>query len=168
MARRLDSEIKILPNGDWCFRGSNIEQKDILEYFRKSLREASDGVYISNEFGELSEKGYLELNGYASFLTSFEEVDGDLVFTSDAGIKFKRSDLEIAADREGVLYAKEIGSKFLKYRLARNVISALSDYIEETKDGLILKTEKAKVKILETSEGPEVPLPVEFRTDKTT
>lgn len=163
MARRLDSEIKVLPNGDWIFREAKIEQKDILEYFRKNLKEAEDGIYIDNQYGEFSENGYLELFGYPLNLIRVWEKDNEFYFLSDSGEELPLSSLQIAADSEGELFARKKDHLFLKYKIARNVSSILSEYFSESQDGLKLVVQNKEIPILETSENPNVSLPKEFQ-----
>ncbi|TGK05253.1 hypothetical protein EHQ53_16555 [Leptospira langatensis] len=163
MARRLNSEIKITPNGEWIFRGTHIDQKDILEYFRRNLKDAQDGIYIDNEYGQFSEQGYLELFGYALNLIRVWEKDGELFFLADSGEEIPFSSLELAADRDGELFAKKKGHVFLKYRIARNVSTALGEYIQESEEGLKFKIGEKEIPIPETKEGPEVSLPKEFQ-----
>ncbi|TGL32620.1 hypothetical protein EHQ52_15170 [Leptospira koniambonensis] len=163
MARRLDSEIKVLPNGDWIFREAKIEQKDILEYFRKNLREAEDGIYIDNQYGEFSENGYLELFGYPLNLIRVWEKDGEFYFLSDSGEELPLSSLQIAADSVGELFARKKDHLFLKYKIARNVSSTLSEYLSESSQGLKLVFSNREISILETGENPNVSLPKEFQ-----
>ncbi|TGL59010.1 hypothetical protein [Leptospira sarikeiensis] len=163
MARRLDSEIKVLPNGDWIFRDSKIEQKDVLEYFRKNLKEAEDGIYIDNQYGEFSENGYLELLGYPLNLIRVWEKDGEFYFLSDSGEELSISSLEIAADSDGELFARKKGNTLLKYKLARNVSSVLSEYFSESPQGLKLVWNNREIPIIETGETPNVSLPSEFQ-----
>ncbi|EIE00182.1 hypothetical protein [Leptospira licerasiae] len=163
MARRLDSEIKVLPNGDWIFREAKIEQKDILEYFRKNLKEAEDGIYIDNQYGEFSENGYLELFGYPLNLIRIWDKDGEFYFLSDSGEELPLSSLQIAADSEGELFARKKDHLFLKYKIARNVSSILSEYLSESPQGLKLVFQNREVPILETGEHPNVSLPKEFQ-----
>ncbi len=164
MARRLNSEIKVLSNGDWIFRDSPIEQKDILEYFRKNLKESEDGIFIDNQYGEFSENGYLETFGYPLNLIQIREEGGELYFSSDAGEEIPISILDLAADRQGELFAIKKNHKLLKYKIARNVSSILSEYLQESPTGLILVTSKYELQIPETNQGPEVNLPAEFKT----
>ncbi|EPG74911.1 hypothetical protein LEP1GSC058_1557 [Leptospira fainei serovar Hurstbridge str. BUT 6] len=165
MARRLDSEIKVLSNGDWIFRGTKIEQIDILAYFRKNLKEAPDGVYIDNQYGDLSENGYVHLEGYPINLIRVSEIAGSLTFLTDGGDELRLAELELSADRNGNLIAKKKGDKLLKFRIARNVSTELSKYMEETETGLLLRTAMEKRELKETNEGPEVQLPQEFRIE---
>lgn len=163
MARRLNSEIKVLPNGDWIFREAKIEQKDILEYFRKNLKEAEDGIYIDNQYGEFSENGYLELFGYPLNLIRVWEKEGELYFLSDSGEELPLASLQIAADSEGELFARKKGNTFLKYKLARNVSSVLSEHLSESAHGLKLVFPNREISVLETGEHPNVSLPKEFQ-----
>lgn len=162
-AKRLNSEIKVLPNGDWIFRDAKIEQKDVLEYFRKNLKEAEDGIYIDNQYGEFSENGYLELFGYPLNLIRMWEKDGEFYFLSDSGEELSLSSLQIAADSEGELFARKKDHLFLKYKIARNVSSTLSEYLSESDQGLKLVWKDKEIPILETNEDPKVSLPSEFR-----
>lgn len=164
MARRLDSEIKVLENGDWVFRGAPIHQKDILEYFRKNLKESDDGIFIDNRYGDFTENGYLETFGYPLNFIRIREENGELFFLSDAGEELPLSFLDLYSDVQGELFAQKKGQRFIKYKLARNVSTSLSEYIEDSQEGLRLKTAQHEFLIPQSKVGPDVSLPPEFRT----
>lgn len=52
--------IRVDERGRWYYRSDLIENRAILDYFKKQLRRDANGYYIENRFGPRSEHGYLE------------------------------------------------------------------------------------------------------------
>ncbi|RHX86149.1 hypothetical protein [Leptospira stimsonii] len=162
--RRFNSEIYVDAEDRWIFNGNRIIQKEVLSYFRKNLHEDEFGVFIDNRFGELSENGYVELNGYPIHLTSCREVDGTLVFLSESDTVFSLKDLLFFLDAEGCLFARTSKNHKLKFRPDRNCLSELSPFLEESENGFEIHFRGEKIAIPDSGESPRVPVPVEFRS----
>ncbi|RHX85671.1 hypothetical protein [Leptospira stimsonii] len=160
--RRFNSEIYVDAEDRWIFNGNRIIQKEVLTYFRKNLREDEFGVYIDNRFGELSENGYVELNGYPIHLTSCREVDGTLVFHSEADLNFSLKNLSFFLDAKGCLFARTGLNQKLKFRPDRNCLSDLSPFLEESENGFEICFQGEKIRIPDSGETPHVPIPIEF------
>ncbi|TGL75142.1 hypothetical protein [Leptospira yasudae] len=160
--RKFNSEIFVDSEDRWIFRGNRIDQKEVLTYFRQSLREDELGIFIDNRFGEFAENGYLELEGYPIHLVACRESEDTLVFLSESETTYSLKELYFALDKDGCLFAKTPHHKKLKFRPDRNCLSDLSAFLEETKDGTMICFRGEKIAIRETGESPKVPLPPEF------
>ncbi|MBM9576504.1 hypothetical protein JWG45_04980 [Leptospira sp. 201903070] len=160
--RRFNSEIYVDSEDRWIFNGNRIIQKEVLNYFRKNLREDEFGIFIDNRFGELSENGYLELEGYPIHLTSCKKSGGTLVFLSETEVIFSLGELSFALDVNGCLFARTANNRKLKFRPDRNCLSDLSVFLEETKDGIEIHFQGVRIAIPDSGESPKVPIPIEF------
>ncbi|EMK08961.1 MULTISPECIES: hypothetical protein [Leptospira] len=162
--RRFNSGIFVDSEDRWIFQGNRIDQKEILAYFRQNLREDELGIYIDNRFGELTENGYLELEGYPIHLIACKESEGTLCFLAESDTSYALKDLIFAIDVNGCLFARSVNHKKLKFRPDRNCLSDLSPFLEETKDGIELRFYDKKILIPESYESPRVSLPAEFNS----
>lgn len=104
--RRFNSEIFVDSEDRWIFQGNRIDQKEILAYFRQNLREDELGIYIDNRFGEWTENGYLELEGYPIHLIECKESEGTLFFLAESDRSYALKDLMFAIDINGCLFAR--------------------------------------------------------------
>lgn len=147
MAREFDSEIWITPEDKWIFRGDEITQEDILLYFRKNLKQDERGVYIRNQFGELEEHGYLNLDGYPLHITYVSEEGGSLFFSTDSGITLGLEDLNIRLADSGELIACETGKEKIRYRFNRQASGQLANYIQEEGEDFTLEFNGEKIPI---------------------
>lgn len=160
--RKFNSEIFVDSEDRWIFRGNRIDQKEVLTYFRQNLKEDDLGIYIDNRFGELTENGYLELEGYPIHLVSCKESEDTLVFLAESEVVYSLKELIFALDKDGCLFAKTKNYKKLKFRPDRNCLSDLSSFLEETENGTEIRFRNQKILIPESGESPRVPLPKEF------
>lgn len=135
MAREFDSEIYVTVDDKWIFRGNEITQEDILNYFRMNLKQDDNGVYIDNKFGELEEHGYIKLYGYPVHITYVSEEGGTLFFSTDANRTLGLEDVKIFLTEEGQLVAYEKGRDGILYRFTRSASGRLAEWIEESEDG---------------------------------
>lgn len=67
------TNINIHSNGDWYTKDKKIINPQILKYFKSSLCHDNQGIYILNQFGLLSEKGYINVNGPLVFITHLDQ-----------------------------------------------------------------------------------------------
>ncbi|EKO78925.1 hypothetical protein QMM42_06515 [Leptospira santarosai] len=162
--RRFNSEIFVDSEDRWIFQGNRIDQKEILAYFRQNLREDELGIYIDNRFGEWTENGYLELEGYPIHLIECKESEGTLFFLAESDRSYALKDLMFAIDINGCLFARTANHKKLKFRPDRNCLSDLSPFLEESKDGIEIRFFEEKILIPESYESPRVSLPAEFNS----
>ncbi|TGK31073.1 hypothetical protein EHQ12_03245 [Leptospira gomenensis] len=160
--RKFDSEIIVDAQDRWIFRGNRIDQKEVLSYFRKNLKEDESGVYIDNRFGDLAENGYVRIQGYPIHLTACILSSETLYFLSESDESFPLELLDFALDENGCLFARIRDKKKIKFRLDRNCLSDLSPFLEETSEGVEIRFGETTVPIFESGESPEVPLPAAF------
>lgn len=162
MPRKFDSEITIDPFDRWIFRGNEITQPNVLKYFRENLKQNSHGVYIENVFGELSENGYLSIQGFPCHILNVKEEDGEILFFSDDGRVTLESSWEIFQTQEGSVFALEPDRFRILYRFDWNAASALAQHLEEEGESVYFKTPFTKREILVLPESIEIPLPSNF------
>jgi hypothetical protein len=105
--RIFDSEIIITRNSKWIFRGNEITLDSVLKYFKENLFEDEKGVFISNRYGELSEKGYVTLEGFALKIIGYEEEEDNLTLLGDNSQKLSLEEIEFHADFDKKLYIKK-------------------------------------------------------------
>ncbi|MDV6234707.1 hypothetical protein CH379_003565 [Leptospira ellisii] len=160
--RRFDSEIFVDTEDRWIFRGNRIDQKEVLSYFRKNLKEDEAGVYIDNRFGDLSENGYVTIQGYPIHLTACRERENTLFFLAESDESFPLETLRFALDANGCLFARAKDKHKIKFRPDRNCLSDLSSFLEETAAGTEIRFRGTSIPIFESGESPEVPLPAAF------
>lgn len=55
-----NNDIIIKPNGIWTFHGKQIDNPNVLDYFKRNLFRDNTGYYIINKFGKKKEKGILK------------------------------------------------------------------------------------------------------------
>ena len=147
--RIFDSEIIITSNSKWIFRGSEITLDSVLKYFKENLFEDEKGAYISNRYGELSEKGYVTLEGFALKIIGYEQEEDDLYLLGDNSQKLSLEEIEFHADFEKKLYIKKNTDKFLKYFLTRDPHSKIANYLEEEGDDFFIHYGKWKKKVIQ-------------------
>ncbi|HNI96239.1 MAG TPA: hypothetical protein PL169_09245, partial [Leptospiraceae bacterium] len=68
--RIFDCEIRIDENSRWFFRGNEIIHENVLRHFKENLGEDEKGIFILNQYGDLTEKGYLYSEGFPLRLVS--------------------------------------------------------------------------------------------------
>lgn len=160
--RRFDSEIIIDEQDRWTFRGNIITQAEILKYFRNSLKESHNGIYIENVFGELSENGYLKAIGYPCHIITVGLDEDGLVFYGDDDKSYKFPEFEIYRTKEDAIIGMDSEKPLIKYRFDWNAASQLAQYLEEENGVTYLLLGDVKME-LPTYEGEiEVPLPASY------
>ncbi|NBU97415.1 MAG: hypothetical protein EBS19_04215 [Spirochaetia bacterium] len=147
--RIFDSEIIITPNSKWIFRGNEITLDSVLKYFKENLSEDEKGVFITNRYGELSEKGYVTLEGFALKIIGYEEEGEDLYLIGDNSQKLSLDEIEFHADFEKKLYIRKKTDKFLKYFLTRDPHSKIANFLEEEGDDFFIHYGKWKKKVIQ-------------------
>ncbi|GBF50714.1 hypothetical protein LPTSP4_22410 [Leptospira ryugenii] len=156
--RKFDSEIKIDPYDRWIFRGNEITKEEILRYFRENLHQTEEAVYIQNVFGNLSEHGFLEIQGYPCHVLHLEIEGEELLLYCDDGKQFRFPDFEIYQTKEGALMGIHSSQPLVKYRFTWNAAKELGDILEESNDSIYFKFGEIKME-LPIYEG-EVPVPL--------
>ncbi|MCW7503186.1 hypothetical protein [Leptospira paudalimensis] len=162
MPRKFDSEIYISPADEWIFRGNPIDKEEILTYFRNNLHGNEKGVYIENTFGELSEHGYIKIDGFPCHVLHVEVTEGEISFITDDGRSYLFGEFEIYETKDGGILGLRSNEERIKYRFTWNAAKELSDLLIE-EDGLTYLDWKGVKMQIPMYEGEvTVPLPTDY------
>ncbi|TGM57400.1 hypothetical protein EHQ91_00650 [Leptospira biflexa] len=162
MPRKFDSEIYVAPNDEWIFRGNPIEKEEILTYFRNNLHGNEKGVYIENTFGELSEHGYLKIDGFPCHVLHIEVTPTEIVFITDDGRTYPFGEFEIYETEDGGILGVRAEEERIKYRFTWNAAKELSDLLTEEEGGTYLDWKGVRMEIPKYVGEVNVPLPADY------
>ncbi|TGM32242.1 hypothetical protein [Leptospira biflexa] len=162
MTRKFDSEIYVAPNDEWIFRGNPIEKEEILTYFRNNLHGNEKGVYIENTFGELSEHGYLKIDGFPCHVLHIEVTPTEIVFITDDGRTYPFGEFEIYETEDGGILGVRAEEERIKYRFTWNAAKELSDLLTEEEGGTYLDWKGVRMEIPKYVGEVNVPLPTDY------
>ncbi len=162
MPRQFDSEIYIAPNDEWIFRGNTIDKEEILTYFRANLHGNEKGVYIQNTFGELSEHGYIKIDGYPCHVLHIETSPDEIVFITDDGRSYPFGEFEIYETIEGGILGLRAVEERIKYRFTWNAAKELSDLLTEEDGVTYLDWNGVKMEIPKYKGEIQVSLPADY------
>ncbi|XDD45665.1 hypothetical protein AB3N60_13235 [Leptospira sp. WS39.C2] len=162
MPRKFDSEIYISPSDEWIFRENPIDKEEILTYFRNNLHGNTKGVYIENKFGELSEHGYLKIDGYPCHVLHVEVTNEAIVFITDDGRSYPFGEFEIYETKEGGILGLRSIEERIKYRFTWNAAKELSDLLSEENGETFLNWKGVKMQIPIYEGEVNVPLPTDY------
>lgn len=162
MPRIFDSEIYISPKDDWIFRGNTIDKLEILTYFRNNLHGNEKGVYIQNTFGELSEHGYVKIDGYPCHVLHIEVTPDEILFLTDDGRNYPFGEFEIYETKEGGILGVRSVEEKIKYRFTWNAAKELSDILTEEDGVTYLDWKGVKMEIPVYAGEIKVPLPTDY------
>lgn len=162
MPRKFDSEIYVAPNDEWIFRGNPIEKEEILTYFRNNLHGNEKGVYIENTFGELSEHGYLKIDGFPCHVLHIEVTPTEIVFITDDGRTYPFGEFEIYETEDGGILGVRAEEERIKYRFTWNAAKELSDLLTEEEGGTYLDWKGVRMEIPKYVGEVNVSLPTDY------
>ncbi|EOQ87369.1 hypothetical protein LEP1GSC202_3636 [Leptospira yanagawae serovar Saopaulo str. Sao Paulo = ATCC 700523] len=162
MPRKFDSEIYIASNDEWIFRGNPIDKEEILTYFRNNLHGNEKGVYIENTFGELSEHGYVKIDGFPCHVVHVEIDKGEITFITDDGRNYPFGEFEIYETNDGGILGLRSNEVRIKYRFTWNAAKELSDLLIEEEGITYLDWGGVKMQIPMYEGEVKVPLPTDY------
>jgi hypothetical protein len=162
LPRKFDSEIRVGDHDEWVFRGNEITQEDVLLYFKQNLKEDEAGIYIDNRFGDLEENGYIEIRGFALQAIYFEW-DEFLKVTCDDKRTFSGDEVQFFRTNQEEFFFSPMGNRFLKYRISRNALGKLMDFLEESSGEYFLRKNETSYPILLWEEEISVEIPPAYR-----
>ncbi|EMY60498.1 hypothetical protein [Leptospira terpstrae] len=162
MARIFDSEIYISPTDEWIFRENKIDKEEILQYFRNNLHGNEKGVYIENKFGDLSEHGYIRIDGFPCHVLHVELTNSGMVFFTDDGRSYPFGEFEIYETSDGGLLGLRSTEEKVKYRFTWNAARELSDHLEEEGGVTYLEWNGVKMEVPKYTGEILVPLPIDY------
>ncbi len=162
MPRIFDSEIYVSPNDEWIFRGNKIDKEEILQYFRNNLHGNGKGVFIENKFGDLSEHGYIRIDGFPCHVLHVEQTAEGLVFHTDDGRSYPFGEFEIYETSDGGLLGRRSEEEKIFYRFTWNAARELSLFLEEEGESTFFEWKGVKMEVPKFLGEIPVPLPTDF------
>lgn len=157
--RKFDSEIRIMENGDWIFRSQKITQENVLNFFKKSIREDEKGIYITNHYAELTEHGYLEAKCIFLKIIDYEIKENLIYLVTEDGSSTPIDEFYFYSDKEEKIFCMRRSDQFIKFHFNRQVHSYLSNYIIEENGHYFLNIVENKIPILPYNKSIEVNVP---------
>lgn len=119
--------IKVNPDGKWINKqGQEITNPKVLDYFRKNLKRDDKGFYIFNQFGELSEKGYIEIEGPPFITEGF--FDNDFAVSGGIKVSSENAQIVLTDDEQLLLKINDPGVWSRFSRVLRTIV--LSEMLE--------------------------------------
>ncbi|MBE7411456.1 MAG: hypothetical protein L6Q54_10915 [Leptospiraceae bacterium] len=158
--RKYDSEITVRENDDWYYRGDQITQEKVLDFFRKNLFEDENGIFIQNTYKNLKENGYITALGFPLHITNFVKDEDELFL--------RGNNSECVPIKEWIFYFRPIderifgirkNQKFLKYGFSRDFLNFISSYLKEIDGEYYLHLNSTKIPILRFQENFSVQSP---------
>lgn len=129
--RIFESGITVESNHRWYYQDKEIIQEDVLQYFKKNLKEDKNGIYIENIYKDKIEYGYIQCIGCPLKLHSYEiEVHG-LLAISDTKEKIPIDQLNFYTNESDILYAIKKSDQQIRYLIRGSFLSLVGQYIEE-------------------------------------
>jgi len=138
MTRKYNTEIHIDQNDKWYFRGEEITNREILEFFKSGLAEDEQGIYIKNKHGELSEHGYIKAEGFPLHIIHIYNSSDGLVFECETGKKYPARDLLYYRTLDDIFFVIKKESRYIKYRLERNCSNEIMDFLFDDNDRIVV------------------------------
>ena len=139
------TDIQVRENGKWYTKNIPIQNKKILEYFKKNLHRDEKGIYIFNTFGQFSEKGYIKANGPILKVTDIKKD----AFTLETGEEIKKIEAKILLGHKMTPFLEVPRLKTWAV-FSRELSDILGDIIEISGDKYIWRGEE--IPVVETVE----------------
>lgn len=118
--------------------------------------------YIENRFGELSEHGYIRIDGCPCHVLHVEPTDSELIFYTDDGRNYPFGEFEIYETSDGGLIGLRSTEEKIKYRFTWNAAKELSDHLTEEEETTYLEWNGVKMEIPKYLGEIPVPLPNDY------
>jgi hypothetical protein len=145
--RVFDSEIQINSKDEWYFRGDQITLVDVLKYFKEQLKEDENGIYILNQYKNLSEIGYINCNGFPLQINHINELDFKVEFVGENSEKLNPESVDFYFDETEKIFLIKKNQKFLKYKIHKNLIPYLSNFLYEEENQFFFRFNDKKYPI---------------------
>ncbi|MES0489130.1 MAG: hypothetical protein ABUK01_04005 [Leptospirales bacterium] len=128
--REVNSKIRIDSSGEWFNNTQKIENQQILLFFKQHLQYDHKGVFIENEFKEMTEKVYVQVEGPLVNVLHINREN----FILETGEKITTDSAFLTCDEQERIY---LGLKRLKSwaRITRQAKMDLGEKLEKTDQG---------------------------------
>lgn len=157
--RKFDSEIRIIPSGKWLYRGQEITQENVLSFFKKSIREDKEGIYITNTYAELTEHGYIEAKTIFLKIINSIEKDNTIYLLGEDDSSTPIEDFYFYSDFEEKIFCMRKSDNFIKFYFNRHMHSFISSLLVEENGYYFLQLSGKKMPITVFSGKIEVMIP---------
>ncbi|MCB1191061.1 MAG: hypothetical protein H7A23_10665 [Leptospiraceae bacterium] len=137
--RKYDSGIIIEKDNKWIFRGQEIIQKNVLEFFQNNLREDEHGIYIENHYKQFLEMGYVQCKGHPLKIIDYHISDEGLFLEGNNGVLMPLKDFNFYTDENGEIFGIFNQEKYIKYKVNVKTISYLSTFMVEKEDKVFIQ-----------------------------
>ena len=157
--RKFDSEIRITQNGKWIFRGQEITQDNVLDFFKKNIREDNLGIYITNTYAELTEHGYLEADTIFLKIINSTEKDNTIYLQGEDDSTTPLFDFHFYSDSDEKIFCMRKSDNFIKFTFNRQMHSFISNLITEDNGSYLIKVQDKTIPVLPYIKPIKVNLP---------
>jgi hypothetical protein len=153
--RKFNSEITIDSQRRWFYRGQEIVQKKVLDFFKEQLFEDEQGVFILNQHKNFTEYGYVEVFSPPLSILEYEPTAETIYFLSDGRDNpIRLENLGFFWDENDTVYCQLATANFLTYFVHRKVLAYLSNFFVEENDGVSLVYHSIRKQILYKKKMP--------------
>ncbi len=129
--RKYDSEIVVEENDAWFYKGNQIIQEKVLDFFRKNLHEDDDGIYIQNSYGNFIENGYITAIGFPLQITNFVKDENALLLRGSDCLCVPLEDWSFYFRPDERIFGIKKNHKYLKYAFSRDFLNFISLHLKE-------------------------------------
>jgi|JI8StandDraft_1071087.scaffolds.fasta_scaffold141971_1 hypothetical protein len=157
--RKFDSEIRITQNGKWIFRGQEITQDNVLEFFKKNIREDDLGIYITNTYAELTEHGYLEAETIFLKIINSIEKDNIIYLQGEDDSTTPLFDFYFYSDSNEKIFCMRKSDKFIKFTFNRQMHSYISNLLSEDNGSYFIKVGDNTLPVSQYNKPIDVKIP---------
>lgn len=157
--RKFDSEIRINKAGKWIYRGQEITQDKILDFFKKNIKEDEKGIFIKNSYSELEEHGYIEAKSIFLSIINYIITDNSTYLHTEDDRHIPLKDLLFYSDDESKIFCMIKSDKFIKFRFNRKTHTFISTLISEENGNYFITIDNEKQQILPYDKEINVQIP---------
>ena len=157
--RKFDSEIQITETGNWLFRGQEIIQQNVLEFFKKNIKEDDLGIYIRNSYAELVEHGYIKAKSIFLNISNYYLEDNIIYLVAEDDSITPLKDFYFYSDVNEKIFCMRKSDKYLKFRFNRQTHSYISSLMIEENNHYFLETETEIIPIIAYDKPIDVDIP---------
>lgn len=154
--RKYDSEIVVEKNDRWLYKGNEIIQEKVLDFFRKNLFEDENGIYILNTYGNLIEHGYITVKGFPLFITNFLKDEDKLLLRSNDLACSPIEEWNFFLREDDRIFGMKKNQKYLKYAFSRDFLNFISPHLKEKDQKYFLELNLLLLPINEFKDSFEV------------
>jgi hypothetical protein len=151
-----------MESGKWLYRGQEITQENVLSFFKKSIREDNDGIYITNTYAELTEHGYIEAKTIFLKIISSIEKDNIIYLLGEDDSSTPIKDFYFYSDSEEKIFCMRKSDTYIKFYFNRQMHSFISSLLVEENGYYFLQLSVERIPINPFPGKIEVVVPASY------